>query len=93
MKIIFLIMVGFTTLLPINGWCQAPPSGPGETLKHSQNTMEYYELQHTLQKGKDRLSEKKDDSKENAGDPKEIEINEGEDHVIRYFDDQGTEID
>jgi hypothetical protein len=63
--------IAFSALMLGEGWCQSSPSGPGETLKHSQDTMEYYELQHKLQKGQDRLGEKKDDAKENGGEQNE----------------------
>jgi len=90
----FLIAIGFLTVLIADGWCQPPPpSGAGETLKHSQDTMEYYQLQHKLQKGKRQLNETIEDPEESPGKQKKIELNDGKDHVIRYFDEAGTESD
>ena len=75
-------------MLVASAWCQSPqqPSGPGETLRHSQDTMEYYQLQRKLHKGQKRLDEKAEDAGENNGNQKEIEIVNEENGVIRFFE-------
>ena len=74
------------------GWCQAQEAQrSGETLKHSQDTMEYYRLQQKLNKNSKRLQNDDSDKVEKDGNPKEIEIEEDEDNVIRYFNEGPTE--
>lgn len=75
-----------------DAWCQQQlPSGPGDTLRRSQDTMEFYKLERKMQKDQQRLKEKKSESEKKSGNQKEIEINEDENHVIKYTDQKKTE--
>jgi hypothetical protein len=89
MKNIAALTIGVFTVLATSAWCQSQPqpSGPGETLRRSQDTMEYYQLQRKLHKGQKRLDEKAEDANENTGNQKEIEIINEENGVIRFFEE------
>ena len=92
MKILFILMLGIFTLLKGDAWCQPPlPSGPGDTLKRSQDTREYYQLERQMQKDRQRLKEKTDSSAEKSGNQEEFEINQDENHVIIYSDQEKPE--
>ena len=92
MKILFILMLGIFALLKVDAWCQPPlPSGPGDTLKRSQDTREYYQLERQMQKDRQRLKEKTDGSEEKSGNQEEFEINQDENHVIIYSDQEKPE--
>jgi hypothetical protein len=92
MKIIFLLSMSFLSIVMTNAWCQTPiPSGPGDTLKRSQDTMEYYQLERKLQKDRQRLGEEKASSHENSGNQEEFDIHDEDNDVIQYNDPNKSE--
>jgi len=73
-------------------WCQPPqPSGPGDTLRRSQDTMEFYKLEREMQKSQQQLKEKTINSEEKSGKPNEFELNEDGNDVIEYTDQEPSE--
>jgi hypothetical protein len=80
-------MIGFFSILMAKGWCQTrPPSEPGEVLKHSKDIMEYYEIQRNLSEYQKRLNQEADRTEEKPDNQDVMEMDEEDNHVIRYFD-------
>ena len=87
MKIGFISVVSMMVIMASNGWCQPPlPSGPGDTLKRSQETREYYRLEQKIEQDRQRLEKKNAEPEQKTGNQDEIEINAEDDQVIHYRD-------
>lgn len=92
MKIRFLFALCALAMLPNTKACLAQqPSGPGEALRHSQDTMEYYRLQRELHHGRKRLDDEKSSAEKKHGKEEEIERNQDDDQVIQFFDEPETD--
>jgi len=85
-------MIGIFVILNSAAWCQPPqPSGPGDTLRRSQDTMEFYKLEREMQKSQQQLKEKTINSEEKSGKQNEFELNEDDNDVIEYTDQELSE--
>lgn len=92
MKIVFSLMIGILVMLNTDVWCQPPqPSGPGDTLRRSQDTMEFYKLEREMQKGQQQLKQKANTSEEKSGNQNEFEINEDDNDVVEFTDQKQPE--
>jgi len=70
MKKTLLCVAIILVLLPFNVFSQPPlPSSPADTLKRSQDTLEFYELQRRLKEGRQTIDEKEEEAVEKIPEP------------------------
>jgi hemolysin activation/secretion protein len=72
-KILLGLAIFLLSFFPNTTWGQPPtPSGPADTLKRGQDTLEYYQLEEKLKDGKKSIDEKEKESEDKLSQPLKV---------------------